>query len=151
MKVSLNLRAARRTSFGEYALRFVLGGLVTVGTGLIAEHYGPVIGGLFLAFPAILPASISLVAKHERQKKQQAGVSRPRRGRQAAGLDAAGAALGSIGLAAFAVAIWKLLPGHGVPLAFACGLALWLAVSTALWWLRKHHFGLRRVRTRGAA
>lgn len=148
MKWSLDLRAARRTSFGEYTLRFAIGGLVTVAAGLLAQHFGAVIGGLFLAFPAILPSSTSLVAKHERRRKRQAGVRSPTRGRKAAGLDAAGAALGSVGLAAFAVAIWQLLPHYGAALAFLCGLALWLIISTVLWWLRKHHFGLRRVRRR---
>jgi hypothetical protein len=34
-------------------LRFVLGGLATIVARLIAEHWGPVVGGLFLAFPAM--------------------------------------------------------------------------------------------------
>jgi hypothetical protein len=68
-----------------------------------------VFGGLFLAFPAIFPASATLVAKHETQKKQNAGIATSSRGRQAAAMDAAGAALGSVGLAAFALTVWKLL------------------------------------------
>jgi hypothetical protein len=42
----------------------LLGGVVTVVAGLLAKHYGPVFGGLFLAFPAIFPASATLVDKH---------------------------------------------------------------------------------------
>jgi hypothetical protein len=32
--------------------------------GLIAARFGPVVGGLFLAFPAIFPASATLIEKH---------------------------------------------------------------------------------------
>jgi hypothetical protein len=51
-------------------LRFVLGGLATIVAGLIAEHWGPVVGGLFLAFPAIFCATATLIEKHERERKQ---------------------------------------------------------------------------------
>jgi hypothetical protein len=37
-------------------------GAITAAAGLIAGLYGPTIGGLFLAFPSILPASLTLVA-----------------------------------------------------------------------------------------
>lgn len=46
------------------------GCLITVATGMIAKKYGPGIGGLFLAFPAILPASATLIEKHEKQKEE---------------------------------------------------------------------------------
>jgi hypothetical protein len=60
MIVKVKLEALRETKWYEYALRFVLGGLVTVGAGLIADIYGPATGGLFLAFPAIFCASATL-------------------------------------------------------------------------------------------
>ena len=93
---------------------------MTVVTGLLAKYYGPVFGGLFLAFPAIFPASATLVDKHERQKKQRAGIKQTTRGRQVAGVDAAGAALGSLGLATFAYVMWKLLPVRNIA-GFYCG------------------------------
>ena len=77
----MDFGALRQTSAGEYALRFALGGLATVGTGLIAQHFGPLIGGVFLAFPAIFPASASLIAQHETRKKLRAGIRCSRRGR----------------------------------------------------------------------
>ena len=82
----------------------------SVAAGLIANKWGPGVGGLFLAFPAIFPSSATLVEKHEKQKKQQHGLDGTIRGREAAGLDAAGAAIGSIGLIALAVAVWRLMP-----------------------------------------
>src|ERR1035438_9032369 len=129
MKVSADFSALKKTEWYEYAVRFLLGGSVTVVAGLLAKYYGPVFGGLFLAFPAIFPASATLVDKHERQKKQRAGIAQTTRGRQVAGLDAAGAALGSLGLATFAFVIWKLLPVWSVADAFIAALAAWLWVS----------------------
>ena len=104
--------------------------------GLIAARWEPVIGGLFLGFPAIFPASATLVEKHEREKKEQAHLSGRRRGREAAALEAAGAALGSLGLVTFGVVVWQMarLPAAG---AFATAVAAWLIVSIGAWLLRK--------------
>ena len=48
----------------------VLGGVMTVVAGLIAARFGPVIGGLFLAFPAIFPATATLIEKHVLERKE---------------------------------------------------------------------------------
>src|ERR1700731_1450739 len=140
MKVSANFSALKKTKWYEYAVRFLLGGSVTVVAGLLAKHYGPVFGGLFLAFPAIFPASATLVDKHERQKKQRAGIAKTTRGRQVAGVDAAGAALGSLGLATFAWIFWKRRPWGNVAMVFIVAVSGWLCFSCSLWWLRKSHW-----------
>jgi len=139
MMVSMDLASLRRSSWHEWALRFVMGGLVTVVAGLMARFFGPVFGGLFLAFPAIMIASATLIEKHERQRKMRVGMDGTARGRKAAGLDAAGAALGCVGLAAFALLTWKQLPHHATPLVLIAAAVLWLLVSTTLWWIRKRH------------
>ena len=66
----------------EYLIRFALGGAVTVFTGLISSRYGPSVGGLFLALPAIFCASATLIEKHEIRRKREAGTMRrtPRAG-----------------------------------------------------------------------
>jgi hypothetical protein len=87
----------------------VLGGAMTLVAGLIAARFGPVIGGLFLAFPAIFPASATLIEKHVRERKEKAGLPGGWRGKEAAALDAVGAALGSFGLAAFGLLIWLMI------------------------------------------
>ena len=69
MSVSLKLASLTQGHWYEYPIRFVLGGAMTAMAGWIASKYGPVVGGLFLAFPAIFPASATLVEKHEREKK----------------------------------------------------------------------------------
>ena len=137
LKVEFDLSALRRIRWHEYASRFVLGGIITVATGLIAKHFGPVIGGLFLAFPAIFPASVTLVQKHEREKKEAAGIRATLRGRLAAALDARGTALGTLGLAAFGFVVWKLLPTHRAAAVLSAALAAWLVVAIAAWRLRR--------------
>lgn len=139
MVIHLDFNALRRTQLHEYLVRFVMGGLITAATGWLAGHFGPILGGLFLAFPAIFPASATLLEKHELRKKRRAGIPFTLRGRLAAALDARGAVMGTIGGVAFAVVAWKLLP-HGHPLAaMAIALAAWFAVSSLFWYVRKHH------------
>lgn len=123
----------RKTQFHEYAIRFLVGGLITAIAGIIAKMAGPVFGGLFLAFPAILPASATLIEKHQRQKKERKGLDGTRRGRQAAGVDAYGAAIGSLGLIAFALWIWRFLPNHATALTLSITTILWFAVSVLVW------------------
>lgn len=129
----------RRTTWGEYASRFLFGGAITLVTGILAKRYGPVFGGLFLAFPAIFPSSLTLIEKHERQKKQRAGISRTIRGRQAAALDARGAAIGSIGLGCFGLVVWRLLPIWRPALVLLVASLIWFAVSFLIWRARKFH------------
>jgi hypothetical protein len=144
MIVGVKPSALKATKGYEYALRFVLGGLATVFT-LVASLYGPVTGGLFLVFPAIFCASVTLVEKHERERKQKLGLGGMRRGQQAAALDGAGTALGSFGLLAFGGIIWLVAPATSTLWTFALAIAAWSLVSTSLWRVR------RRVRFRGAA
>ena len=137
MKVELDLSSLKTVKLHEYAVRFFFGGLVTVLAGLIAKHYGPVIGGLFLAFPAIFPASATLIEKHEKLNKQKADADGTQRGRAAAAVDAAGAALGTVGLVMFGLILWRYLPAHSAVLVLPVATLAWLAVSVLLWALRK--------------
>ena len=118
----------RQTRWYEYASRFFFGGAITALTGLIARKCGPGVGGLFLAFPAIFPASASLIKKHEKEKKRRAGFDGTKRGRVAAGVDAAGAAMGSIGLTAFAL---KLLPRFPTWLTLIAATLAWAGTAVA--------------------
>ena len=137
MRVETDFSSLRQTSLREHLVRFVLGGAVTVAAGLIARRWGPVIGGLFLAFPAIFPAGATLIETHEVKRKREIGRDGHRRGRQAAALDALGASMGAVGLAVFAVVLWRFLPGHSSWGALVLALGAWVVVSGALWILRK--------------
>ena len=139
MRISFDFSALKRTRWYEYALRLFFGGAVTVATGLIAKHYGPVFGGLFLAFPAVFPAGATLVEKHETEKKRRAGIIDNERGLKAAALDARGASLGSLGLACFGIAAWRLLPAWNVALALSVALAVWLLLAVLFWFAHRIH------------
>ncbi len=137
MKIQLDTSAFGKTKWYEYAIRFVFGGLITAIAGVIARELGPAIGGLFLAFPAIFPASATLIEKHEKQEKEKHRLDGARRGRQAASLNAAGSAMGSIGLLVFALIVWQLAPDHNAPLTLTGATLAWLAVSVLIWRIRK--------------
>jgi hypothetical protein len=150
MRIRVDLSSLRRTEWHEYLIRFLLGGAITLSAGLIAKAFGPVIGGLFLAFPAIFPASATLVDKHEREKKRKAGIPVTVRGRLAVALDARGAALGAIALAAFALFVWRELPRHQTAWVLSAGIVLWAVVAVLVWRLRKLHVYVSRRRKRAA-
>jgi hypothetical protein len=137
MRVEANFSSLKQTNFREHLARFVLGGAITVAAGLIARRWGPVIGGLFLAFPAIFPAGATLIEQHEVKRKREMGRDGRRRGREAAALDALGAAFGALGLAAFAVVLWRSLPGHSSWGVLGLAVAAWMVTSGMLWVLRK--------------
>jgi hypothetical protein len=139
MVIKIDFSSLRRTQWHDYLVRFILGGAMTVLAGLIAKHFGPVVGGLFLAFPAIFPASATLLDRDQREKKRKAGIPMTIGGRLAVALDARGAALGCIAMGAFALLVWKELPSHNPAGVLACALALWMAVAAGLWRLRKLH------------
>jgi hypothetical protein len=120
----------------EYLIRFALGGAATVVTGLISSRYGASIGGLFLALPAIFCASATLIEKHEIRRKKEAGLNGRQRGQQAAALDAAGAALGALGMLAFAL-VFFLLVKASVFVAFVASSIAWLVVSMTAWYARR--------------
>jgi uncharacterized membrane protein (GlpM family) len=79
----------RDTHVRDWLIRFVFGAGVSALAAIIAKLAGPQIGGLFLAFPAILLASLTMIAKEDS----------PRQARN----DARGATLGAAGLIAFAI------------------------------------------------
>ncbi|MCA6114355.1 DUF3147 family protein [Bradyrhizobium sp. WSM 1738] len=129
----------------EYLIRFALGGAATVFTGLVSSRYGASIGGLFLALPAIFCASATLIEKHELRRKREAGLNGVRRGQEAAALDAAGAALGALGLLVFAIVFW-LTVEISISAGFIGASLSWLTVSMAAWYARRKMRSGRRAR-----
>jgi hypothetical protein len=155
VKVTIDISALRRTKWYEYLIRFCIGGAVTVVAALIANRFGAGIGGLFLAFPAIFPATATLIASHEEKKKAKAGISGTMRARQLVGADAAGAAMGGVGLAIFAAVTWWALEEYPLALTLAVATVAWAVASFLVWefrevcwrWLRRKLFsaGVARV------
>jgi len=119
MTPSVDLKALRETRFSEALVRFAFGGAMTAATGFIAQGFGPVVGGLFLAFPAVLPASLTLVARHS--------------GRSKAVEEAGGAILGAVALAAFAGVGWLIAASTGAWSTIVAAATVWIVTSSALW------------------
>ena len=137
MVVRLNFAVLKQAKAYEYVVRFTLGGLTTVAAGLVADHLGPVMGGLFLAFPAIFAASATLIEKHERGSKARKGLRGEKRAKGAAALDAAGAAWGSIGLAAFGAVIWWQATSTKAVVCMGFASLIWFAIVVGVWRLRR--------------
>lgn len=104
--------------------RFGAGALTSVVAGALAVAFGERVGGIFLAFPAILAASLTLIAEEEDSADARE--------------DARGATLGGGALTLFA-AVAALTLGHlAGALALLSASVAWLAAAllgyAALWW-----------------
>jgi len=131
---SLDTSRVKQTRWWEYVVRFVFGGLVTAAAGAIGMRWGPVVGGLFLAFPSILPASLTLVSRHSKLPL-------------AAGADALGATLGSCGLFVFGLLLWAFAPSVPAWLLLLAASLVWLLVACGTWaafqgWHRHRHHAI---------
>jgi hypothetical protein len=78
-----------------------------------------------------------LIEKQQREKKRRVGLDGTSRGRVAAGIDAIGAAMGTLGLIAFALLVWRFLPSHSSPAILTIAGLAWLAISVLAWLIRK--------------
>ena len=112
---ALRLRRLRGITPRELAYRFIAGALTSIVAGVVTLVLGPRAGGVMLAFPAILAASLTLIEEQEDSAEARE--------------DARGAIMGGAALAAFA-AVGALgftsVPG-GLVLALA--LAAWIMVA----------------------
>jgi hypothetical protein len=118
-RVRFDRDALRSVQPRDLAVRFAFGFGVSVVAGIVTLAFGSRVGGLFLAFPAILPASLTLIEKKE--------------GRRQAERDAVGAIIGAVALVVFAQVAYLLftrIPGAAVE---ALALAAWLGVSIFLY------------------
>jgi len=137
MRLKLRFDSLKETKPTEYVSRFVFGGEVTVLAGFVADHYGPVLGGLFLAFPGIFPAGVSLVEKHKTQRENAEGKLGIWSARGQASAEATGASVGTLGLMGFAVVLWQGLPTHNFLPMIITATGTWIAVSSLFWWTRE--------------
>jgi Protein of unknown function (DUF3147) len=139
MKIQIDTEGLKDTKWYEYALRFFFGGAMTVAAGIVAKEFGPTVGGLFLAFPAIFPAGATLIDKHEKEKKVRAGFQPGYRGKYAVALEATGATMGAVGLMIFALLVLKLLPVDlPVAVALISSAVVWFTAAVAIWRLCEH-------------
>jgi hypothetical protein len=97
----------------DLGYRFVAGAVTSVVAGIMTIVFGPRIGGVMLAFPAILAASLTLIEEQEDSAEARE--------------DARGAVIGGAALGVFA-AVAAVLFGH-------LGGAAVLALATLAWFV----------------
>ncbi|MEV0230939.1 DUF3147 family protein [Nonomuraea sp. NPDC050786] len=110
----------RETPLRGLVVRFAFGAFVSVVAGVVGELWGPVAGGVFLAFPAILAATLTLLEEEEHR-------------RDPAVQDARGAVLGATGMIAFAVCAWALALRLPAPLGLGLATVAWAAIAGGLY------------------
>jgi uncharacterized membrane protein (GlpM family) len=115
----LTLGKLRRVRFRDYVIRFALGAAISVVAAVVGKVIGVRFGGTLLAFPAILPASLTLI----QEKEGTTGADR----------DAIGAILGAVGLVIFGM-VGEATFGRLEPaLALALATVGWLVTAFLLY------------------
>lgn len=115
----VDVSKVRDVNVKQMGARFALGAVVSVGAGIISHGVGARIGGVFLAFPAILPASLTFVQHKE--------------GTHTADRDALGAVLGGFALVVFAAIGESMFGRHNSALVLLLALCGWLVASFAFY------------------
>jgi hypothetical protein len=108
----------------DLLIRFIAGAVTSIVAGGLTLAFGPRVGGIMLAFPAILGASLTLIEQQEDDVDARE--------------DARGAIVGACALAIFA-AVVAVAVGHvSGAIALLIGAAAWLVSAVGLyallWW-----------------
>lgn len=108
----------------ELLYRFAAGALTSIVAGVLTLLFGSKVGGVFLAFPAILAASLTLI-----EREEDAPHARE---------DARGATMGGAALTVFALVAALAIGQIAGALALLAAAAAWVLVAllgyAALWW-----------------
>jgi uncharacterized membrane protein (GlpM family) len=125
---AIDLAQFRQTRWRDLLIRFIFGATISVGAGIVGLTLGAKVGGLLLAFPAILPATLTLIAKEG--------------GEQHTFHDLQGTVAGALGLVGFGIVATITIGRLNVLVALALALVTWSVVAGSLdllWatWLRR--------------
>jgi hypothetical protein len=113
--VGIDVHALREVSIKELAIRFAFGAGVSLVAAAVGQLAGSFAGGMMLAFPAILPATVTLLERSD--------------GREEAVRDVQEAVLGALGLSVFALVLVATLPHEHGRLALPLAVAAWAGSS----------------------
>jgi hypothetical protein len=123
--VGVHLGALGDLSASDLLVRFGFGAAISAVAGIVSVLAGSEPGGILLAFPAILPATLTLIEKEEGEC-------------QAEDLDV-GSILGAAALASFAIVVWQYMDEGSAPVVLALATATWLLTAVVL------YLGLRLI------
>lgn len=123
---SLDVGRALKANPRGMLVRFAAGALTSIVAGGLTLAAGPRVGGIMLAFPAILVASLTLIYRQEDAHEARE--------------DARGAIAGGVALTVFAI-VFTVLVGHtSGPITLLIAAAAWVVVAVglygAVWWQR---------------
>jgi uncharacterized membrane protein (GlpM family) len=123
--VGTQLEKLRDVRLRDLVVRFAFGALTSAVAGTLSITVDPIVGGTFLAFPAILAASLTLIAEEEDRSEARE--------------DGRGAAVGALALAAFAAIGVAAFTKIAWPLGLLAASGAWLVVAIGLYvvlWMR---------------
>ena len=115
--VRVDTHALTHPHWPQLGIRALFGGAIALVAGLGGMRFGPLVGGVFLAFPAVLPAALTLLEREE--------------GTDRTSVDAVGAISGAVGMLGFA-ALLAVVSRGAPPAAILGAVAGWLAISIGL-------------------
>lgn len=117
----LTLGKLRQVRLRDYVIRFALGAAISIAAALVGKYVGVRFGGTLLAFPAILPASLTLIQEEE--------------GTRRADRNAIGAILGAGGLVIFGMTGEATFGRLNPALALCLAVLGWLVTAFLLYGL----------------
>jgi uncharacterized protein DUF3147 len=112
---SFSLGHVRQVGLRELGVRFIAGAGTSIVAGAVTLAFGSKVGGILLAFPAILAASLTLI-----EEEEDSGEARE---------DARGAVVGGFALATFAAIAAATLGHLNAAIALALATAGWFAIA----------------------
>jgi hypothetical protein len=132
----ISLETLREVRWGQMAVRFIFGATTSLASGGVSLLFGARPGGILLAFPAILAATLTLIEKEEDSEDARE--------------DARGALAGAAALAAYAGAVALLIGRVPGVVALATAAVTWLVLTCGLYftaWMPRTRgtFGGRRA------
>lgn len=116
---AIRLRDLREVPRRDLYIRFAFGAGISIAASIIGLGAGSRFGGIFLAFPAILPATLTLLEKENSKRTAKN--------------DVVGSVFGAAALIVFGLLTWLLVGARGAPIGLAAASLAWLATAVLLY------------------
>lgn len=117
--IGAQVEKVREVRGPDMVVRFLFGAVTSAVAGSLAILFSPIVGGVFLAFPAILAASLTLIAEEEDVEESRE--------------DSRGAVVGAVGMGAFAAIGVAAFTQITWPFALAAAFGGWIVVAFGLY------------------